>query len=302
MNSSPVDLSSLRPFKVIKIHDDIVKSLLLLKDGRIASTDFHNITKLIDPKKDFSVDTSLTNNDSCEYSMCQLDDGNVVSASDNFSIKIWNVITGECIFKIKNAHSAWLSKIIKLPLNRFASAANDNMIKIWKSDAPYSDTPIKVLNLHTSAVYSLVYIDKKDIMVSSSFDGILRMWNMTTYECVSFIEGLASDAKNMIQIDDDRVISSFNGKITIVNVKENKVENSIEEGRVDYGLSFVKLRDDKTIICGCNSGFFVVYNIDTKEHQVIRSDHKDDINDLIKYDDETFISCSSDKNIIVWKY
>ena len=38
MNSSPVDLSSLRPFKVIKIHDDIVQSLLLLKDGRIAGT------------------------------------------------------------------------------------------------------------------------------------------------------------------------------------------------------------------------------------------------------------------------
>ena len=46
---------------------------------------------------------------------------------------------------IKEAHESWIYQVITLPNNRIASCSADKIIKIWKSNPPYSDSPIKVL-------------------------------------------------------------------------------------------------------------------------------------------------------------
>ena len=48
-------------------------------------------------------------------------------------------------YTIKNAHDDCITKVITLPNNRIASCSKDMTIKIWKSNPPYSDTPINVL-------------------------------------------------------------------------------------------------------------------------------------------------------------
>ena len=51
----------------------------------------------------------------------------------------------------------YINKVISLPNNRIASCSYyDKTIKIWKSNPPYSDTPIKVLEGHTKSVRSLL--------------------------------------------------------------------------------------------------------------------------------------------------
>ena len=80
----------------------------------------------------------------------------------------------------------------------------DKTIKIWKSDAPYSDTPIKVLEWHTFYVTSLLYIKERDIMISGSHDGILCLRIMSTYICDKVIKGVKCCSTNSLyQIDKD---------------------------------------------------------------------------------------------------
>ena len=50
-------------------------------------------------------------------------------------------------------------------------------IKIWKSNPPYSDIPIKVLRGHSDSVTSLLYMKERDVMLSGSY-GRLPMWNI----------------------------------------------------------------------------------------------------------------------------
>ena len=56
------------------------------------------------------------------------------------------------------------------------------------------------------------------------------------------------------------------------------------------------------ILCGCEKGQFCFYDMNTKEYKITKNNHNDDISDLLLIDDNTFLSCSRDNTIKVWKY
>ena len=74
----------------------------------------------------------------------------------------------------------------------------DKIIKIWKSNPPYSDTPINVLKGHSRSVVSFLYIKERDIMISGADDGTLRIWNMSTYQCEKVIKGVKCYSTNFL--------------------------------------------------------------------------------------------------------
>ena len=93
-------------------------------------------------------------------SICQLNNGTIVSCSNDKSI-----IIGEHI--INNSHDDWIIKVISLPNNRIASCSWDETIKIWTLS---SDIPFKVLKGHQDKINSILYVKEKDILISGSLD------------------------------------------------------------------------------------------------------------------------------------
>ena len=149
---------------------------------------------------------------SSSLTACLLDNSTIVT-----NTKGVNICIGDHI--IYKAHNQMVSKVIVLPNNRIASCSLDRLIKIWKSDPPYSDTPLKVLKGHRGYVISLIYIKERDILISGSDDQSLRFWNMTTYQCVSSIKGVSCcDVNVFFQIDSNRVIIGERYQITIINI------------------------------------------------------------------------------------
>ena len=140
-------------------------------------------------------------------------------------------------------------------------------------------------------------------MISGSFDKTLHLWNMSTYQCDKVIKGVRCYSHNSLyQIDKDRVIvggSSF----SIVNLDKCVIEKTIKDASVEDVRCFLKLRDNKTILCGCNdNGIFCFYDMKTEQYKITKNNHNDHITDLLFKDDNTFLSCSLDKTIKVWKY
>ena len=162
-NDSIINLNAFKNTKIIKNHTKGVNSLLLLKDNRIASCSSDKTIRILNPSKNFTCDEILERHRDNVISLCQLDDGTIISASKDRSIKIGNS-------SISSAHEYSIYKVITLPNNRIASCSLDNAIKIWKSDPPYSPTPLIVLNEHGYGVRSLLYIKQKDILVSGAGD------------------------------------------------------------------------------------------------------------------------------------
>jgi WD40 repeat protein len=45
----------------------------------------------------------------------------------------------------------------------------------------------KTLEGHTDPIYSLLYDDQKDVLLSGSWDTTIRVWNITTGVCIETI-------------------------------------------------------------------------------------------------------------------
>ena len=204
-------------------------------------------------------------------------------------------------YTIKKAHNDIIYKVITLSNNRIASCSADKTIKIWKSNPPYSDTPIKVLEGHSDWVNSLLYI-KEQMMISGSDDKTLRLWNMSTYQCDTVIKGVECISTNSLyQIDKDRVIVGGYESFSIVNIDKCFIKKKIEDKALGGVNCILKLRDGN-IICGCDDNNFCFNDMETEEYKITNNNHKDYISDLLLIDDNTFLSCSNDRTIKVWKY
>ena len=285
---------NIKKVKTITEYGEMILSLLRLKDGRVASCSNNNTIRIYDPSNDYHCDQVIKRHSKFIPSICQLDDGTIVSCSFDSSI-----IIGD--YTINNAHDNTICKVITLPYNRIASCSEDYTIKIWKSNKPYSNTPIKVLEGHSDNVNSLLYIKERDIMISGSNDKRLCLWNMSTYQCEKVIEEVECCFTKLYQIDKDRVIVGGTDSFCIVNINKCVIEKRIEDDSLSYVYCFLKLRDNNTILCGCSEGILCSYDIETEQYeQYIATVQKFTIV-LLLIDKNTFLSCSEEK-ILVWKY
>ena len=87
-----------------------------------------------------------------------------------------------------------------------------------------------MLEGHNSGVNSLLYIKERDIIVSGSTIETIRLWNLSTYQCVIVIKGVyCSTINSLYQIDKDRVIVGERETFLIVNIDKcvNREDNRI---------------------------------------------------------------------------
>ena len=295
-NNKQIKKDNVTLFKSITDHTASVNSLLRLKDGRVASCSTDKTIRIYNPSNDYHCDQVLQRHSKGIPSICELIDGTIVSCSSDKSIMIGD-------YTINNAHNDRINKVITLPNNRIASCSNDKTIKIWKSNKPYDDTPIKVLEGHSNYVTSLLYIKEKDIMISGSIDGTLLLWNMSSYQCNKTIKGVYCCYTNALyQIDNDRVIVGKKKGFYIVNIDKCVVEKTIEDESLGFVYCFLKLRDNNTILCGCGSGQLCYYDLITEKYSISKNNHQELILDLLVINDKSFLSCSDDSVIKFWNY
>ena len=126
---------------------------------------------------------------------------------------------------------------------------------------------------------------------------------MSTYQCDEVIEGVDwCFINSLYQIDKDRVIVGGYDSFCIVNIDKCVIDKTIiEDKSLGYVRCFLKFRDNKTILCGCNNGIFCFYDMNTEQYKITNDNHRT-ITDLLLIDDNTFLSCSTDTTIKVWRY
>ena len=81
-----------------------------------------------------------------------------------------------------------------------------------------TNNSILELKGHTDNVYSLLYIEDRNILISGSKDRTLRLW-LPPCQCTTVIEGVECCSPNSLyQIDKERVIVGGENSFCIVNI------------------------------------------------------------------------------------
>ena len=129
-------------------------------------------------------------------------------------------------------------------------------IKIWSTNKPYN--LISTLKVNKKEIVSLKQLDKKEKMISLSWDETLIIWNLITYQCESILQDVyGPNMKSIIQTSDDKIIIGGDKVLSIVDVFNLKIEEQVPID--DIGCIYCVLQVDKNkLLLGGDFGWIFI--------------------------------------------
>lgn len=296
--------TKLKTIKVLTENKLGVYSLLLLSDHRLASCSYDNSIKIYDIDNNYNCDISIDTGDSeAISSICEINKNKIASGFKNQTIQIWKITksTYSRDYIIPNAHNYAIWQIISLTNNRMASCSVDRTIKIWSTNHPYD--LIWILEGKSNYVQSLLQIKEKEILVSTSCDHIMCLWNLSVYQCITVIKNIECCSRNNIfEIGNDKIIISGKVMLTVFNINKCKIEKRKVIDTFNYPYSLIAITSGN-ILFGSNEGDIGVYDINKNSFtRLFKKLHNNCIEDIKKINDNQFASCSIDNRIKIWEY
>ncbi len=104
-----------------------------------------------------------------------LDQKRVVSASDDWTLRVWDVEGGETLRTLEG-HTSLVNAVAMLDEKRVVSASSDQTLRIWDVT---SGKTLRTLKGHTDWVRAVAVLDEKRV-VSAADDQTLRVWDVAS--------------------------------------------------------------------------------------------------------------------------
>jgi WD40 repeat protein len=105
-----------------------------------------------------------------------------VSASDDGTLKVWDLETGQALRTLKG-HTNYVFTVVVTPDGRRAvSASSDNTLKVW--DLKTGQT-LRTLEGHTEMAKAVAVTPDGRRAVSASYDKSLKMWDLESGACLA---------------------------------------------------------------------------------------------------------------------
>ncbi|WP_300420534.1 hypothetical protein [Nostoc sp. S13] len=175
----------------------------------------------------------------------------VISASFDNTLKVWNLATGEEQFTL-NGHSNSVNAVAVTPNGQqVISASFDNTLKVWNLATGEEQF---TLNGHSNSVNAVAVTPNGQQVISASFDNTLKVWNLATGEEQFTLNG-HSNSVNAVAVtpNGQQVISaSDDNTLKVWNLATEKVIATFTGDSSIYCCAVAP--DGMTIVAGDASG------------------------------------------------
>ncbi|PWN32290.1 putative platelet-activating factor acetylhydrolase ib alpha subunit [Meira miltonrushii] len=130
----------------------------------------------------------------------------VVSASDDAMIKVWDWETGDFEKTLKGHTKAVHDVDFDSKGNLLASCSSDMTIKVWDTNDDYKNT--KTLFGHDHSVSAVKFMPGDDFLVSAGRDRTIRIWDLKTGFCARTLIGHSDWVRWITPSEDGRLLAS----------------------------------------------------------------------------------------------
>lgn len=216
-------------------HNSSVKSLYMLKSGRLASGS-HKTIKIWDLTQ-YACLKTLNGHTRTVLCLCQTESmvNEIVSGSWDATIKIWNWKIGICL-RTLNGHS---NSILCLSFinDTIISGSYDNKIKLW---SPVS--MVRTFKGHSLSVSSLIVLTTyTNLLISSSYDKTIKIWDITLGACLKTFFGHSKLIASIIVLPSCELFSgSFDNTIRYWDLNNGKclkeIHNTLTHNIIQLAL------------------------------------------------------------------
>ncbi|MBE9071761.1 WD40 repeat domain-containing protein [Microcystis sp. LEGE 08355] len=262
----------------------------------------------------------------------------LVSGSDDKTIKLWNVETGQEIRTLKGHNGPVYSVNFSPDGKTLVSGSDDKTIKLWNVEKPQE---IHTLKGHDDRVRSVNFSHDGKTLVSGSDDKTIKLWNVKTGQEIHTLKGhdsrvrsvnFSHDGKTLVSGSWDNTIKLWNrstgqeirtlkghdGPVWSVNFSHDgktlvsgSDDNTIKLWNVEtvqtlkghggpvYSVNFS--RDGKTLVSGSDDKTIKLWNVKTGQEIRTLKGHDSTVTSVnFSPDGKTLVSGSDDKTIILW--
>ncbi|KAF8248174.1 WD40 repeat-like protein [Wilcoxina mikolae CBS 423.85] len=222
-----------------------------------------------------------------------------VTASADFSAKIWDTFSGECLQTLQHNHIVRSVTFSPNPTH-VATGGAEKKLRIFDLTRP--ETPLEVgPQVHTGTIKSIVWSDP-NTLVSASDDKKLRWWDVRSRESV--YEFAVSELIGSCELSPEgNLISATAGKsVYFFEVASRRLIKSMTTA---YEVSSVALHQaTRKFITGGSSDTWVrVYDYDTEQELEVYKGHHGSIWSVsFSPDGKLYATGSEDGTIKLWKY
>ncbi|MBW4610622.1 MAG: AAA-like domain-containing protein [Hassallia sp. WJT32-NPBG1] len=220
-------------------------------------------------------------------------------ASDDKTIKLWNLETKKQITTL-NGHSSRVLSVTFSPDGKtLASASDDNTIKLWNTT---TGKEITTLNGHSSGVLSVTFSPDGKTLASASTDKTIKLWNLDTKKQITTLNGHSSAVWSVTFSPDGKTLASasFDNTIKLWNL-ETKKEITTLNGHSSEVRSVSFSPDGKTLASASTDKTIKLWNLETKKEIPTLNGHSSWVWSVtFSPDGKTLASASTDKTIKLW--
>ena len=175
------------------------------------------------------------------------DDCTLASASEDETIKLWDVKSGRCDVTLTGHQSKVLCVAFSPDGQMLASGSDDFTIKLW---CVRKHTLLRTITGHSGVVRKLAFSGER--LLSCGGDKVIKVWNRESGELETTITGHTGSVRCVAVFSDDgeRLVSgSADATVRIWNMRTGECEH-ILEGHTDAVVSVAVSRDGSTLVSG----------------------------------------------------
>jgi WD40 repeat protein len=227
----------------------------------------------------------------------------VVSASDDGTLKVWEVETGRELATLQG-HAGWVRGCAVTPDGRrVVSASYDQTLKVWDVE---TGRELAMLEGHAGRVRGCAVTPDGRRIVSASEDETLRVWEVETGRLVATLRGhggLHGGAVNGCAVFPDGryvVSASRDRTLKIWELKTGDVMLTLK-GHGAAVLSCVVSPDGRHVVSGSADKTLRVWDVETGQQLATLEGHGDWVQGcVVTPDGRHCVSASSDKTLKLW--
>ena len=246
-----------------------------------------------------SLDKTLVGHSGSVWSVALSSDGQtLVSGSEDKTIKIWNLNTGQ-VSRTLLGHSDAVRSVTLSPDGQIlASASGDKTIKLWNLHGQ-----IRTLSGHSGPVWSVAINPDGQTLVSGSEDGTVKIWNLPTGELRRTINGHSGRVFSVAISPDGQTFAtaSIDKTIKVWHLQSGELIRTLL-GHADAVRCVVFSPDGQKLASSSWDKTIKVWNLRTGEVMRTLLGHSDRVVSVAFSNDSQIASTSVDKTIKVWNW
>jgi WD40 repeat protein len=197
-------------------------------------------------------------------SIALLSNGNIISASNDKALKLWNINDNNCIFL---ATEQVISSLLMLPDDKFACCSYQyNHINIWKMKADSDPECIKSINTYEGCKFinKLFLLSDLNIACSARFDEsfrILILDSKNEYNCIQNFLGHIQMINDLVSLPYNRIASGSNDEtIKIWDLDKGNCIKALT-GHKHWITSLIFIERDNSLISGSHDGSIKIWEV-----------------------------------------